>query len=602
MLLLVFAFHAGDLPLALANLSLAQSMGGCTGFDCLLVTDDQTPHAEMQRVAAQTFRRVEALVLPNAPQGWPRACNVVFERAAKHAWQHYPGQPFLFMEADATPVRPDWLKDIAAAYIANGVPFMGAIRNTYGTDDGRPESQGGRRMIVGRHMNGVGVYPAGYFGVSDILRIVPAGPLPFDVQLSDEQASRPFLMGGRLTTGRVDSPLFAHSWKTRNFRLDGERLVCDQDDPRAEMDEINPRVTALFHGCKDTSLTGLVRARYGDNNLLNYEIPNGKPGVDFIASTGKGNTASGAGDPEYAEFLAWKAQRGTVSPIAGMGLDEMRPQQSMGFIPTFFPVRTPEEQIADKEAVARSSQQQAEQAIMAIRPAFPQRADRQIVEGVAAQMAEETGIDYASGLPAFSEVNQARMDAITSGLPHMDPPVVRPEQSAPISAESLARAVVVPADRNNGLQAPAPPNAVAVDAESHLEPMHDPAQRLASLPLRAETSDGEDIGSIARLSPAQSVDGDALEANFAASVGEVANAVDRGRDWVGIAPGAASGGTDLDSASPGPSSEADKLEAIKADIRSGLVPHKELLRAHSINAVRLKAIRQEVEAENLASV
>ena len=118
-------------------------------------------------------------------------------------------------------------------------------------------------------MNGMAVYPANYFGQSDILRIVPHAFTPFDVQLSDEQASRPFLINGRMATGRMDSPFFAHSWKTRNFRLDGERFVCDQEDPRAEMDEINPRVTALFHGDKSGTLAKLIQTRHAksDKNL-----------------------------------------------------------------------------------------------------------------------------------------------------------------------------------------------------------------------------------------------------------------------------------------------------------------------------------------------
>ena len=50
----------------------------------------------------------------------------MFERAAKYVWEKHPLQPFLFMEADTTPIRPDWLRDITAAYVANGLPFMGA--------------------------------------------------------------------------------------------------------------------------------------------------------------------------------------------------------------------------------------------------------------------------------------------------------------------------------------------------------------------------------------------------------------------------------------------------------------------------------------------
>ena len=68
-MIVVFSFHLGDLPLALANLSLCQQLGGCTEFDCVLITDDQTPHAEMQRIASQTFRKVETHVIGNVPTG-----------------------------------------------------------------------------------------------------------------------------------------------------------------------------------------------------------------------------------------------------------------------------------------------------------------------------------------------------------------------------------------------------------------------------------------------------------------------------------------------------------------------------------------------------
>lgn len=320
-MIVAISFCQADLPLALANLTFIQSLGGCTEFECLLATDDQTPYAEMQRVASMTFGKVDVLIVPNVQRGWPHAANTMFERTMYRL--AHSGQATLFMEPDVTVTRSSSLKEIDASYMAHGTPFMGSVRPTYGRDAKN------QRITIGKHMNGMGVYPAGYYHQSDIIRyldtqmaINPAtgrpSTRPFDVQLADEIMTWNLRLYESAQPSVTDSPLFAHSWKTRNYRMEGGRIVCDQDDPSAHFDEPNIRIPALIHGAKDTSLIELIRAQMPE--------PPVQSAPSFaIAGVPEPEPRDPAPvDPEYAEFLAWKAQRS--QPLSGI---QMLPEKEV---------------------------------------------------------------------------------------------------------------------------------------------------------------------------------------------------------------------------------------------------------------------------------
>ena len=328
MLVVCLPYYSGDFPLALANLQLIVDLGGVTDFHCILVTDQTTTHvqrSEIQQLAANGFKSVEALLLDNVPSMWPQGPNQMLERTAYHMATAYPQEPFLFLEPDVTVTRPTWLREIAAAYGAHGMPFMGAVRPTYGADNR------GQRIVTGRHMVGMGVYPPSFYFQSNIIRALHVSPTlynpvtkvniakGFDILLGDEI----------LLAGCYNSELFSHSWRTSNYRDENGHIVCDRAEPNANFDEPNIRIPALCHGVKDTSLIALVRAKmdasYVDTPIERKFQAVGRfdPATGFT-SDGKLHDAvyrepvatvpinQGISQQEWAEFQAFKAQRNQV--------------------------------------------------------------------------------------------------------------------------------------------------------------------------------------------------------------------------------------------------------------------------------------------------
>jgi hypothetical protein len=144
--LVVIPFCAKDVDLAWKQTELIARLnsGKKTEADCLLTWDNQTPKDKAARVKAQAeryFRRVFTYVYPAPPQEpWPRPQNAAFQRTCVYLSLCF-NCPWLWLEPDATPLRPDWLDMIMDEYKKGGQPFMGHIVEGMG------------------HVNGCAVYP-----------------------------------------------------------------------------------------------------------------------------------------------------------------------------------------------------------------------------------------------------------------------------------------------------------------------------------------------------------------------------------------------------------------------------------------------------------
>ena len=177
-LLVVIPAYAGDYSYALANLQRQQPCG----HSALLVLDSGLSKEQCKALRAEaqeafTHTAVLPLTLPSfSTVAWPTAANYVWQSAVRHIesevvqWVKRKLRGWLWWEADAAPLTPDWLDTLDSVYATCGKPIMGHIVPQRG------------------HMNGVAIYP---FDMSRYAyKAMLTRATPFDVALSSECRSR----------------------------------------------------------------------------------------------------------------------------------------------------------------------------------------------------------------------------------------------------------------------------------------------------------------------------------------------------------------------------------------------------------------------------
>lgn len=117
---------------------------GRLSFDSVICHPTDVPAVQSRAVQDATikvfrsFRDVSYAGSSNA--GWPRGPNIAWQSTAKHMAKG--DDPWLWLESDAIPIKPDWLAQLQMAYDKSGKAFMGPIVPGMG------------------HCNGVAIYPS----------------------------------------------------------------------------------------------------------------------------------------------------------------------------------------------------------------------------------------------------------------------------------------------------------------------------------------------------------------------------------------------------------------------------------------------------------
>lgn len=241
MLTVVMPFYAGDAHSCIALLKWMIELDGKApdDIDCIISYDDETPTGpkeEIASLAAQFFTEVRPFLYGAPPlRGWPAAPNWAWQQVASFMVERKPHRPWLWLEADATPIKQGWLTTIHEAHRMGGKPFAGHIVEGMG------------------HMNGVGVYPWNVAEMSS--RAMLARAAPFDVVLKE------------IETNSVTplNHIIQHAW---NVKEDGKTIWLGDGDPvsfktQKDVDRwLNP-TTVLWHRCKDGSLIRRLMERHG---------------------------------------------------------------------------------------------------------------------------------------------------------------------------------------------------------------------------------------------------------------------------------------------------------------------------------------------------
>lgn len=251
-MLLVLPFCNKDAATASKNIAWMFELDGKTNFECLLAWPDSTKPEFIEKMragASKVFAKVHEFSYPEATETtWPAGPNWAWQSVAR--WipmitnskgNTYPfekvlpdGTPWLFLEADAVPLKPGWMQTLADEYRRGGKPFMGHIVKDMG------------------HMNGVAVYPNHVaFYARDALHAVHSA---WDAVLREQT----------IDVTHNANHLIQHCWVLHNQDTPmhfGDGPAPSFRDP-GHMHRILEPNAVLFHRTKDGSLINcLMQAR-----------------------------------------------------------------------------------------------------------------------------------------------------------------------------------------------------------------------------------------------------------------------------------------------------------------------------------------------------
>lgn len=181
--------------------------------------------------------------------------NVMFYHTVMNLARLKNNQPWIYLEADATPTCKDWANRLQNAYRAAGKPYFGNVVQLPLIVNGNLDIETGEEMMMG-----VGVYPPDMTNLDNGIRalVIDLGKqvgnpaLPFDV----------YLRGEMRLAGWANTELIADQWNTQNYRSVEGGFQCDP----APMDRLVRHrggfvssKALIIHGCKDKSLYELLK-------------------------------------------------------------------------------------------------------------------------------------------------------------------------------------------------------------------------------------------------------------------------------------------------------------------------------------------------------
>lgn len=178
-LLTLLPVSAADSTQAESLLDYIAALGGKKPSGAILIVAAPDVHEESRiklRIAAEIgFESVEVLALPwpkqETPMTKPEAINYLFSQGAQHVSQCYK-TPFIWLEADALPLKADWRERFWLSYQSQPKRYMGSIMKD-------PAS----RLALSR----VAIYPV---GAAYDTHIFCQQKIPFELAAMEELVKR----------------------------------------------------------------------------------------------------------------------------------------------------------------------------------------------------------------------------------------------------------------------------------------------------------------------------------------------------------------------------------------------------------------------------
>lgn len=233
----VLPFCQKDYPAANRLLHWIFDLGGAKKYDCLLIADCGTQWSDCLvalEIANKAFRKASIITNKFPADGWIAGANSLFFEAAERI-QRNEQCPWLWLEPDCVPLKPDWLDRISEEYQRCGKPFMGHIYNAQLLN------------LPRENLSGIAVYPEDAYS-----RLKPwrDSPLPFDIAISY-----------KIVPEAHNTDLIEHVWGENNL----PPTFAEWRTPASPVNTLqlsNIRAGAvLWHRNKDGTLIKLLRKR-----------------------------------------------------------------------------------------------------------------------------------------------------------------------------------------------------------------------------------------------------------------------------------------------------------------------------------------------------
>jgi hypothetical protein len=243
--IVVLAFSPVDVDQALTLLEFIGQLGGCQEYKALLVADAAVQWSkcvDMLSLANQIFHSASLVTTDSPVTGWPQGANALWLAAAKHC--QAAGVDFLWMEADAIPLKRGWLVSIDK--MRQGSRYFGYLYMY--------------REQVMQVMSGIAVYPADAFTLLE--PIISANPTKaWDVSCAE-----------------AITPLATHTKLIQHFygEMDLAPTFIEQRNSETrrnafELQDIWPEAV-IFHRNKDGTLLQLLRKQLNLSAAGNFVV------------------------------------------------------------------------------------------------------------------------------------------------------------------------------------------------------------------------------------------------------------------------------------------------------------------------------------------
>lgn len=248
-MIVVIPFCQKEVAATIKNLQWYIELDGRVDFHAILSHDTETSAsavAEIKGLADRYFKSTEVFWYP-APlkKTWPAAPNWAWQNVARYI-AALKNDSWLWIEADAIPIRKGWLADIAADYAKCGKLFSGHVVDGMG------------------HLSGVAVYPPNVAEYS--VNAMMTEESAWDVVLGSDLALRD---GGVSAHCHPSHALFQHCWcinpaDGKAWNGSGELATFKNTRDVVRLVDLT---MALFHRNKDGTLIDMLRQHYAHPEL-----------------------------------------------------------------------------------------------------------------------------------------------------------------------------------------------------------------------------------------------------------------------------------------------------------------------------------------------
>jgi len=232
-------FCTKDFSTMIDTLKWMASLHGTLESDALLVFPSDTSTkivASVHDAAKAVFQTKKHSYSCPARAGWPLGPNLAWQATARHMLTGHA--PWLWLEADAIPIKADWLIQLEKVYAHCGKSFMGPIVPHMG------------------HCNGVAIYPAN--SASRCPKAMAATNQAWDYLMREEM----------IHDCHDASDLMFHFWGLVNGRPHHQSGNAPHFSSINDVKRWIPESAVLMHRCKDRSLTKILNESLNLNRKL----------------------------------------------------------------------------------------------------------------------------------------------------------------------------------------------------------------------------------------------------------------------------------------------------------------------------------------------